>query len=325
MKFSILFPILSLVFSVSAEELKPQLADYIILSDTLSSDLDNNQAEVEFQITGTVFPNHDKIMYAVDYRENRTFDPAGGDPKLNLILTPRLHAFQFFYNSDYLEIEIDSLQLKDRHKMVVQLNFQPSQRYELVKKSVLYLYPPEKMDVTIEVLPQGAFTFTYPDISEGWNFTCSPDGQITDGKSSWPYLFWESEQEVTAEIIDISKGIVVPGTKAVAYLEQQLNDFGMTASEKADFITYWGPILQTKTNLYIYLLLDEECDAFASLKINPEPTHISRFYVIWSEVPAGYSPDLEPQKLRETQRDGFTVLEWGGVEIDAAKLLQKAL
>lgn len=56
-----------------------------------------------------------------------------------------------------------------------------------------------------------------------------------------------------------------------------MSDIGTIKVEKSNPITYWGPTLQTKTNLYIYLLLDEVCDAFALLKINPEPTHNSRF------------------------------------------------
>ena len=111
----------------------------------------------------------------------------------------------------------------------------------------------------------------------------------------------------------------------IVYLESQLKAFGMTAAERADFITYWGPQMQTKTNLYIYLLFNEVCNALASLEVSPEPTEIARFYVIWTEVPDDYNPTLESQTVPAMERDGFTVLEWGGIEVEAESILSEEL
>jgi len=77
--------------------------------------------------------------------------------------------------------------------------------------------------------------------------------------------------------------------------------------------------------LYIYLLFDDGCYAFASLKISPQPQNVSRIDLIWSEVPANYSHPLESHLIPAMNRDGFTVIEWGGAEVDAAILFPEDL
>ena len=83
--------------------------------------------------------------------------------------------------------------------------------------------------------------------------------------------------------------------------------------------------MQTKTNLYIYLLFNEVCNDLASLTISPEPAEIARFYVLWTEVPEDYNPVLEPQQVPTMKREGFTVLEWGGIEVEAERILNEEL
>lgn len=292
---------------------------YYVISDTIDKGVPKKKAEYSFEFT-RVFFDSSTVRYAIDGGETKYFTPTEKKPDLRIVTTPGKHNFQFYLDSTFKEVEIDSLEIEKRHLKKVRVFFREAIEYQMVKKPVIYLYPEETINVSIDVKPNGQFDFTYPDIKNGWNFKCTREGEIMDGNQTYPYLFWESKQELDASLINPNQGTIIKGKDIVAYLETQLSEYGMTASERADFITYWGPTLQTKTNLYIYVLLDEACDAIASLEINPEPTNISRFYLIWAEVPSDYSPKLETQIVPSMQRDGFTVLEWGGVEIDKSFL-----
>ena len=297
---------------------------YYVISDSIDRSVPRKKAVYSFEFTRVI---HDTsiVSYAIDGGETKYFTPTEKKPELKIVTTPGKHNFQFYLDSTFKEVEIDSLEIEKRHLKKVRIFFRDAIEYRLAKKPVIYLYPEDTIDVSIDVKPEGEFIFTYPNIENGWDFTCTPEGEIKDGDQSYRYLFWESKQKMEPSIINPKQGAIIKGEEIVAYLENQLAEYGMTASERADFITYWGPILQTKTNLYIYVLLDEACDAIASLDINPKPTNISRYYLIWTEVPSDYSPKLEPQEVPKMQREGFTVLEWGGVEIDAKLLHQEDL
>ncbi len=318
---TVLFSLVLGLSATSEVELRPNIPSYTFVSDSLNVEIPSGKSLFVFDLSYNLLSNSEVITYAIDAGENLYFTPDNSSFRLEIEVTPGAHTFAFYWNERHREIHLDSLTIEDQHEQTAQLNFQTADAYQLMKKPVIYLYPEDTTAVEVSVVPKGNFTFTYPDISRGWNYTCTPQGTIHDGEKTYPYLFWEAEFTFDPKVLEPNSGVILSGKKITPFLEAQLTQFGMTSSERADFITYWGPLLQNKTNLYIYFLFDEKCDALASLKINPEPTQISRFYVIWAEVPADYAPDLEPQKVPQMQRDGFTVLEWGGVEIDASHLL----
>lgn len=307
------------------EEFSRRISEYSIVSDTLNTEIQSGNGVFVFDFTYNNFGPETTIIYAVDNGVNQYFQPTTNEPHLRITTTVGTHRFTFFSDDRHQEIDLPAVMIQNQHEKTGRLYFRSSDEILPVRKPVLYLYPEVETEVSIEVLAKGAFTYTYPNIEQGWNFTCAPDGILTDGENSYPYLFWESEQQLDRTLIDPTVGSIVSGANSTQFLERQLTEFGMTAGERADMISYWGPVLQNKTNLYIYLLLDEECDAFASLKITPEPAHISRIYVLWTEVPADYTSELEPQQIPKMQRDGFTVLEWGGVELNPSFLKEREL
>jgi len=298
---------------------------YSLMYDSLDNSLNSNQSLMWFDLTTLDKELRSKtLVYAIDDGENQTYDYAQGDT-LKLFVTPGEHTFQFFAGSEYQETPKMSLQIEEKHRQLYRINFSRTVRYELMKKPVIYLYPEENTDVSVRLQAKGDLTFTYPEITSGWDFSCDPDGTLRKEGSTYRYLFWESEQTIPSELFAKNSGKIAKGHEASEYLEMQMKQFGMTSEERADFITFWGPILQTKSNLYIYLLFNEVCDEFASLDITPKPTEIGRFYVLWAEVPDDYNPPLETQTVPRMKRDGFTVLEWGGAEVDASKILLKEL
>lgn len=309
--------------AVAGESMK--MAPYTLMYDSLDTNLGEDEALFLFDLSRlSIFDRASELIYAIDNGENQSYDYSEGDT-LEIAVTPGSHTLQFYAGGSYEETSKMQFEIEPQHRQLYRINFSLAIEHMQMKKPVIYLYPQETIDVSVDVIPTGEFAFTYPNIENGWNFTCDPDGTLRRGEETYRYLFWESEQEVPSHFINKNEGAIVSGSEAVAYLETQMEKFGMTSEERADFITYWGPILRTKTNLYIYLLFNEVCDAFASLEISPEPTQIGRFYVIWAAVPDDYNPSLESQEIPEMQRDGFTVLEWGGAEVSASQVLKEDL
>jgi len=88
---------------------------------------------------------------------------------------------------------------------------------------------------------------------------------------------------------------------------------GLNSREQADFITYWGPrLLQNEFN-YIRFEFNDACNQFAELNITPKPNQVYRIYITWRKS-TGNETKIA-QKIIPLKRSGFTVLEWGGIEI----------
>ncbi len=68
--------------------------------------------------------------------------------------------------------------------------------------------------------------------------------------------------------------------------------------------------------MYLYCVIGEDCDRFATLEIEPKPDKIGRIHLLWKPVqnPAVLAK-LTPQVLTPIDRSGFTLIEWGGAEL----------
>ncbi|MBR3269031.1 MAG: hypothetical protein IKI58_09985 [Oscillospiraceae bacterium] len=65
-----------------------------------------------------------------------------------------------------------------------------------------------------------------------------------------------------------------------------------------------------------YNLITFQSDAYtesAKLNISPAPDSICRIFMAY--IPLEESVEIEPQQLSNFERKGFTVVEWGGMEL----------
>ncbi len=222
--------------------------------------------------------------------------------------------FQFYYDSNFQEIETDSIEIKPGMITVISLHFKARNEPRPVKKPVIYLYPESDMEISVDLKAKGNLTFTYPDYSQGWKGTAHPDGSIGISGKNYPYLFWESEQHFNMFDPELG-GFLLTKETVVATLEKHLSDFGFNDREKTDFITFWVPQLQKYEQVYIQFIRDEACNQFAQLEVEPKPQHVNRIYMIWTSADYPRKVFMKPQKIEKMNRDGFDVLEWGGIEL----------
>jgi hypothetical protein len=223
--------------------------------------------------------------------------------------------FQFYYDSNFQEIETDSIEIKPGMITIISLHFKARNEPRPVKKPVIYLYPESDTEISVDLKAKGALTFTYPDYSKGWKGTAHPDGSVTISGQNYPYLFWESEQQFNSFDFELG-GFLLTRETAAASLEKHLSDFGFNDREKTDFITFWAPQLQKYEGVYIQFIRDEACNQFARLDITPKPRHMNRVYMIWTPVDSHRKVFMKPQKIEKMNRDGFDALEWGGIELN---------
>ena len=176
-------------------------------------------------------------------------------------------------------------------------------------KPVLYLYPEEETTVNVQLDYHGQLTTTYPAYGDGWTVTAHPDGTLTDPATGREHycLFWEGVSPVE---YDFSEGFVVPGNRRLP--GGSLATLGLTDQEANEFLIYWLPKMEGNPyNLIAFQ--DEVYTKNAALSISPAPDTLLRIFMAWKglEEPV----EIEPQVLTPTPRTGFTVVEWGGAEV----------
>lgn len=174
-------------------------------------------------------------------------------------------------------------------------------------KPVIYLYPEEKTDVSVQLDYNGTLTVTEPEYRDGWNVTAYPDGRIVSDDTEYPYLFWEGEK---AYSLDMSEGFCVKGVDTEDFLREKLAYLGLNEAETADFLEFWLPHM-TGAPYNIIRFHGSDYTDNAVLDIQPHADTFIRVYM--TVQPVGGYTDIPVQVLHEAPvRSGFTVVEWGG-------------
>ena len=196
-----------------------------------------------------------------------------------------------------------------------------------VEKPAIYLYPvndSENVRVRLSLYrtdmlstwPEPDHTYAYEYY---WDVYADHDGTIyaSDG-AEYSYIFWEATDH---GIHDFSKGFCVKGEDTADFLKETLSEIGLNSRELNDMIVYWLPRMQD--NAYNLITFEglEEGDAYNSFygldvtdSAGNEADSVLRVLMVWKSVDE-YT-DIEPQTFADFERNGFTVVEWGGAELN---------
>ena len=206
-----------------------------------------------------------------------------------------------YYDSKNSRMEVDFLNVEAS-------DWQPDPN--ACYKPVIYLYPEVETEVSVKLNLDGKLTCTYPAYNTGWKVTASPDGTLTDAKGqTYNYLYWEGE---TNAQWDMTEGFCIKGEDTAAFLEDALEKLGLNRKEANEFIVYWLPLMEQNPYNIISFQTDTYTDA-AELQINPAPDTVIRVFMTFEA--SDYMIRILPQKLTAPERIGFTVVEWGGTEV----------
>lgn len=183
-------------------------------------------------------------------------------------------------------------------------------------KPVIYLYPEETTEVSVSVdFPYGGeFSCTYPDYRDGWSVTAQPDGTLHDADGNEYYcLYWEGEGGPS---YDMREGFCVSGRETADFLREKLLYMGLSAREANEFIIYWLPLMEDNR----YNVISFHTDAYndtAPLTVAPAPDSMIRVFMTW--YASDSACEIPAQQLPQYQRNGFTVVEWGGSQYGKAE------
>jgi hypothetical protein len=181
-----------------------------------------------------------------------------------------------------------------------------------VRKPVIYLYPKETMDISVQLnIKNSKFTTIYPKFNgkNTWNVKANPNGDILIKDKTYPYLFWEAQSYAPQEI---NEGFIVSEENAEKFLEEKLEILGLNEKEKTDFITYWLPVL-LRNKLSLCSFQSKKFFDDFELNITPKPDTLIRIYLCIKKLDSPIN--VKEQKLESVERKGYTVIEWGGYKL----------
>lgn len=178
-------------------------------------------------------------------------------------------------------------------------------------KPILYLYPEEDIDVKVKFGNEKVLKTTYPKYNKEWNVHVKSDGSIIDKNGRNYYaLYWDEDNDLDE---DFKNGFYVKSEDSIKFLEEKLNEIGLTEREANEFIMYWLPIMQENGNNLVRFEFTKEREKENKLIIEPKPDSMLRVGIIIKKVDKKVK--IKEQKLEHFDRVGFCVVEWGGTII----------
>lgn len=178
-------------------------------------------------------------------------------------------------------------------------------------KPVIYLYPENEIEVKVQV---GAdIRISEPNYGNGWLVTANPDGKIINSDGAvYENLYWEGLGR--GEYPTITSGRIVKGENIDVELRHDLAALGLNKNETEDFMEFWPEKMPATPYIRLTWLTTDEMNALAPLYISPRPDTVARVFLDFAGQDTAET-DLAPQKLESFKRNGFTVVEWGGLLI----------
>lgn len=312
---------IGIVFTGNASEQLRSVPEFYIYNTTKNTAIKNGGAKLTLHFNSPNFSDIPKGYQSVIYYSvNDLIDTLFLDSSFTctIQLQAKRTVFKFWAGPGYNEVISDTIPIENQTTNDAQINFYSENRMIEVDKPVIYFQSPVQLDFSLQVNPTNDFTFTYPVYKDQWKGTLYPTGEIEINKQKYPYLFWDSKQ--TFKLENQSNGYHISKSEVIPFLEKQLSNAGFTASEKTDFITYWGPRLTQHESVFIQFYLQENCNQFATIQCEPKPTAINRLYMGFSEWNETLTPLIHPIELPTFKRGGFNLLEWGGFELKTIEL-----
>ncbi len=181
------------------------------------------------------------------------------------------------------------------------------------EKPVIYLYPTTEQLVNVRLSYDGQLLHAYPDYPpEAWQVIAKPSGELVNAQTGRSHycLFWEG---IDNHEYRLNEGFVVAGKDTACFLELTLATLGLSEREANEFIIYWLPRLE-RNAFNVISFPSEEYSHYARLQITPTPDTLIRVFMVFKPVAAPI--DISPPTLKPITRHGFTVVEWGGTELD---------
>ncbi len=294
------------------EEAEPYVgANYITIN---SPDPDSDFHEEPVIFEGIVSPNTKKIVVTATIPNY-----VGGMPGVDVYtlqefkLGDKIFTYRASVEWDNLEYGTNEYEIKAYYddgtteSAYITVFFSPATAE--MGKPVIYLYPEKTMEVFVDVEPEGGISISEPELGDGWDVVATPESKIYNfgDRGVYPYLFWEG---YAYDFVTPEEGFVVEGSEVSKFFDEKLAVLGMNDVEIADFKEFWVPLLSEDPYYFITFISQEDFDKYAPLTVEPAPDSVIRVFFDYKGLDE--KPNVIEQKLVTPEREGFTVVEWGG-------------
>lgn len=206
-------------------------------------------------------------------------------------------------------------------------------------KPVLYFYPSKPTEISLRFNKSVYLTTDIPTYSNGWEILANPDGILKDLQTdktncqqidsfklgseyakdscitnNYPYIYWSG---FVSNNYPVQKdGSIVSRTELLSFITEKLSLIGLNKKEINDMTAYWVPELLKKEAPYyrISFLQNRQMGDLVPMTIIPHPDSVIRVFMDWSPLQSKPSESITPQQLIHYERNGFVVVEWGGLK-----------
>jgi internalin A len=167
--------------------------------------------------------------------------------------------------------------------------------------------------------PNGSLTNLKPELTNCTKIDDTKKGsEYAKGackKNIYPYLYWAGNI-YSQDYPVIDKGWIVEKKNIATFLQQKITEMGLNPQEKADFLDYWQPELIAKNTPYyrVSFLQTNELNELFPMQVTPQPDTTFRIFLDYTPLMAKPITLIQPQTLNKLTRNGFTMVEWGGLK-----------
>lgn len=181
------------------------------------------------------------------------------------------------------------------------------QRAAECAKPVIYLYPEVPMPFTVSV---GAdVTKSEPQYRDGWSGYAYPNGLLAVDGQIYDSLFWDGTGH--GNYPEITNGFVVQRSDLEDTLWSHLAQLGLNQKEATDFMEFWMPLMPDSPYVRLTWFGTEQMNELAPLYLSEQPDTLIRIFLDYEGLNEPIA--LDSQLLVHPPREGFTVIEWGGL------------
>lgn len=189
-------------------------------------------------------------------------------------------------------------------------SLKPSNQVNVYKPNI-YFYSEVPLQISVEFVEEHLLTKMIPEYSMGWNVMVHGDGKLTCQDNTYDFLFYESL--ASESLVDKGTGWIIYEDARREQLLEILSLYDFNEQETVDFMDFWMEMLDEDTNYIMYPQNTECVDLQMPVEIQPEPAAITR---IWFGFEKYDGQRVETPKVTPINREGFTVVEWGGFFLD---------
>lgn len=174
-----------------------------------------------------------------------------------------------------------------------------------VKKPAIYLYPLTDSKIQVKVNINGKITKDIPDYNNGWDVFATKEGIINN---EYDYLFYEAELN---KLELPNEGWNVKYSDLENWFDNNLPKLGLNEKETRQFKEYWLNELPESNYYEIKMLDDKFLKQNMNLDITPIPDTLIRIEFYFK--PTNSIKEINEPVIVTPNREGFTVVEWGGI------------